>query len=120
MYNSKSLHDAVYSSDNPTENRLKTELCSIRKSLEKGQTQCVKWVNSKDQLADCLTKEAASREKLYVLNGRTKLFIQYYLLCICKKYIYIKKIVKIDNNIEFETAAAAAKKIMIIIKNKKQ
>ena len=89
MYNSKSLHDAVYSSNNPTEKGLKIELCSIRKSLEKGEIQCIKQVNSKDQLVDCLTKEAESLEKLYVLNAKTKLFIQYYLLCICKKYIYI-------------------------------
>ena len=58
---SKSLHDAVYSSNNPTEKKLKIELCSIWESLEKGEIQCIKWVNSKDQLADCLTKEGASR-----------------------------------------------------------
>ena len=57
----KSLHDAVYSSNNPTEKKLKIELCSIWESLEKGEIKCIKWVNSKDQLADCLTKEGASR-----------------------------------------------------------
>ena len=54
---SKSLHDVVYSSNNPTEKRLGTELCSIQESLEKGEIQHIKWVNSKDQLADCLTKK---------------------------------------------------------------
>ena len=40
---SKSLHDAVYSSNNPTEKRLKTELCLIRESLEKEEIKCIKW-----------------------------------------------------------------------------
>ena len=47
---SKCLHDAVYSSNNPTEKRLKTELCLIRESLEKGEIKCIKWFNSKNQL----------------------------------------------------------------------
>ena len=50
---SKSRHDVVYSSNIPTEKRLKIELCSIRESLEKGETKCIKWVNSKNQLVDC-------------------------------------------------------------------
>ena len=62
---SKSLHDAVYSSKEITEKRLKIELCKIRESLEKGEIETVIWVNSKDQQADCVTKEGASREKLY-------------------------------------------------------
>ena len=51
---SKSQHDVVYSSNIPTEKRLKIELCSIRESLEKGEIKCIKWVNSKNQLVDCL------------------------------------------------------------------
>ena len=75
IIDSKSLYDVVYSSNNPTEKRLKVELCAIRESLEKGEIQSVKWVVSKDQLADCLTKQGASREKLYDdLNGKTKLY----------------------------------------------
>ena len=75
IIDSKSLYDAVYSSNNPTEERLKVELCAIRESLEKGEIQSVNWVVSKDQLTDCLTKQEASREKLYdVLNGKTKVY----------------------------------------------
>ena len=60
------------SSNNPTEKRLKIELCSIRESLEKGEIKCKKWVNSKNQLANCLAKEGASQEKLYdALNNNT-------------------------------------------------
>ena len=37
---SKSLHDAVYSSKTLTQKRLKIELCNIRESLEKGEIHC--------------------------------------------------------------------------------
>ena len=71
---SKSLHDAVYSTKTLTEKWLKIELCAIRESLEKQEIHSVIWVCSEDQLADCLTKEGASREKLYdKLSGKVKL-----------------------------------------------
>ena len=54
---SKSSHDTVYSSKTLTEKRLKIELCATCESLDKGEIQSVTWVNSSDQLADCLTKE---------------------------------------------------------------
>ena len=47
--------------------------------IEIEETHSVKWVNSSDQLADCLMKEAASREKLYdVLSGNSnnKLYLK--------------------------------------------
>ena len=75
---SKSLDDAVYSSKTITEKRLKIELCAIPESLEKGKTRSVTWVNSRDQLADCLTnKEGESCEKLYDVlsrNSNNKLY----------------------------------------------
>ena len=72
---SKSLHDAVYSTKEVTEKRLKIELCAIREALEKREIESVVWINTKDQLADCLTKEGASREKLYdALCGKIKLY----------------------------------------------
>ena len=68
------LHDAVYSTKTLTEKRLKIELCAIREWLEKQEIHSVIWVCSEDQLADCLTKEGASREKLYdKLSGKVKL-----------------------------------------------
>ena len=61
---SKSLFDAVYSGNNQTEKRLKVELRSTRKSL-----------NKKKQLEDCLTKNGALHEKFYdVLVGKGKLY----------------------------------------------
>ena len=70
---SKSLHDAVYSKT-LTEKQLKIGLCAIVESLEKQEIHSVIWVCSEDQLADCLTKEGTSREKLYVtLSGKVKL-----------------------------------------------
>ena len=47
------------------EKRFKIELCTINESLEKEEIHFVTWVNSNDQLEDCLTKEGPSREKWY-------------------------------------------------------
>ena len=69
---SKSLHDAVYSSKEITEKRLKIELCKIRESLEKGEIETVIWVNSKDRKADCVTKEGASRKAIWRNIGKFK------------------------------------------------
>ena len=66
IIDSKSIDDAMYWSYNPTEKRLKVKLCAIRESLEKGEIQSVKWVISKDQLADCLKKEGASSQEKIV------------------------------------------------------
>ena len=67
---SKSIHDAVYSSKTLTKKRLKIELCAIREPLEKEEIHSVTRVNRSNQLADCLTKEGATREKLYnALSG---------------------------------------------------
>ena len=60
----RSLDDAVYSSKTITEKRLKFELCAIPESLEKGEINSVTWVNSSDQLANCLTKKGVCHEKL--------------------------------------------------------
>ena len=71
---SKSLHGAVYSTKTLTEEPLKIELCAIQESLEKQEIHSVIWVCSEDLLADCLTKEGASQEKLYgTLSGKVKL-----------------------------------------------
>ena len=71
---SKSLHDAVYSTKTLAEKQLRIELCAIRESLEKQEIHSVIWVCSEDQLADCLTKEGVSRQKLYcTLSGKVKL-----------------------------------------------
>ena len=74
---SKLLHSGIYSSKTLTKKRLKIELCAIRESLEKEEICSVTWANSRDQLADCLTKEEASREKLYdvlIGNSNSKLY----------------------------------------------
>ena len=49
---SKSLHDAVYSTKTLAEKQLRIELCAIRESLEKQEIHSVIWVCSEDQLAD--------------------------------------------------------------------
>lgn len=60
----RALHDVVNSSITLTEKRLKIELFVMRESLEKEGSYSVAWVNSNDQLPDCLTKEGGSPEKL--------------------------------------------------------
>ena len=49
---SKSLHDAVYSSKALTEKRLKIELCTICELLEKEEIHSVTWINTSNHLAD--------------------------------------------------------------------
>lgn len=61
---SKSLHDAVYWSEEVSEKRLR-KVIKIREFLEKGALiESVLWVNSKNQLADSLTKEKSYMKDL--------------------------------------------------------
>ena len=63
-------HYMIQSSKTLIEKLLKIELCAICESL--GNKQNSLWVSSSNQLADCLTKEGASRGKLCdVLSGNT-------------------------------------------------
>ena len=60
----KSLHNTVHSTKTLTEKQLKKQLCIYS----------VIWVCGEDQLADCLAKEDAFREKLQgALSGKVKL-----------------------------------------------
>ena len=55
-----SLKDAINSTKQVTEKRLRLEISSIRELMQQEQIQEVRWINSKEQLADCLTKKGAS------------------------------------------------------------
>ena len=59
----ESLFKAAQTTNVVGEKRLRIELGGIRESVEKGE-YIVKWVESKDQLADALTKAGASTKKL--------------------------------------------------------
>ena len=43
---------------------VRIELASIKNRIEEGIIENIGWVNSKDQIADCLTKKNVSPENL--------------------------------------------------------
>ena len=56
----RSLWDALKSTKQVSEKRLRLEISSIRELLEQQQIKTVRWIETKSQLADCLTKRGAS------------------------------------------------------------
>ena len=57
-----SLFDAMMKSTKfVSENRLRLEISNINERLKTNQVREVCWTNTKDQLADCLTKKGASQ-----------------------------------------------------------
>ena len=60
----KSLYEAVKSQKFVTEKRLRIEISGLKESLEKDVIHELKWISTKEQLADCLTKKGASSAKL--------------------------------------------------------
>ena len=60
----KNLRDAIYSSKNIEDKRLKIDLCTVRDYLRLGELSKVEFVETKCQLADTLTKTGADASKL--------------------------------------------------------
>ena len=60
----KSLVDALSSSKQVDDKRLRIDIAVLDEMLEKKEINNVSWVDSSSQLADCLTKRGASTEKL--------------------------------------------------------
>ena len=67
---SKSLVDSVYSSKTLEDNRLKIDICVLRDYLRLGEIESIEWVDTKQQLADSLTKSGASAENLLEVLSR--------------------------------------------------
>ena len=61
---SLSLYNAVYSSKVVEEKRLRIDISSIKELIEKKVVKSLQWVDSKRQLADCMTKRTAIPENL--------------------------------------------------------
>ena len=61
---SKSLVDSVHSSKTLEDNRLKIDICVLRDYLRLGEVEQIGWVDTKEQLADSLTKSGASAQNL--------------------------------------------------------
>ena len=68
----KSLHDALLSTKDVQEKRLRVELNAIKEQIRERQNWRVDWLRTDDQLADCLTKKGASCNKLMAVleSGR--------------------------------------------------
>ena len=56
----KSLIDALKSSKYVNEKRLRIDIAALKECISKNQVQIGKWINSKEQLADPLTKQGAN------------------------------------------------------------
>ena len=64
LIDNQSLKDAIYSTKNLTDKRLKVELAVIKDMVTNGEIEEVIWKNSASQLVDCLTKGGASTTNL--------------------------------------------------------
>ena len=68
MTDNKSLFDASQTTNLISDKRLQVEIASIRQMIERNEIQ-IKWITSSEQIADCLTKNGASSDRLCrVLN----------------------------------------------------
>ena len=66
----KSLKDAVNSSKTIEDKKLKFNIPTIREYLQRKEITKVRWINTKDKLANSLTKAGASTTRLLnILNG---------------------------------------------------
>ena len=70
----KSLHDALVSTKDVAEKRLRIEMNGIKEQLLDGQIQRVDWIQASEQLADCLTKKGASCAKLMAVLEKGVVF----------------------------------------------
>ena len=72
---SKSVVDGLKSNKPVSEKRLRFDMNSIKEAIQESQLKCVKWVDTKKQLADSLTKQGASPHHLYEAISKGKLNI---------------------------------------------
>lgn len=56
----RSLYDAIRSTKCVSDKRLRLEISSIKELIQARQIKTVGWLDTKCQLADCLTKKGAS------------------------------------------------------------
>ena len=65
----KSLEEALKSANGVKSRMVRIELASIKNRIEEGIIENIGWINSKDQITDCLTKKNASSENLMNVVG---------------------------------------------------
>ena len=67
-----SLYQTAHSTKSISDRRLRIELAIVREAIKTEQVT-LKWVNSKEQLADCMTKKGCDSQKLIQRIGSTTL-----------------------------------------------
>ena len=65
----KSLEEALHSANGVKNRMVRIELASIKNRIEEGIIGNIGWVNSKEQIADSLTKRGVSSVKLMEVIG---------------------------------------------------
>jgi len=60
----ESLYRNAYATTMVSEHRLRIDLAIIKQMLENKELECIKWLSSAEQLADCLAKKGADPIKL--------------------------------------------------------
>ena len=63
----ESLANAVRSTTSIEDKRLRIEISSLREMLNRKEITEIKWVQTENQLADCLTKQGAKTDKLIAI-----------------------------------------------------
>ncbi len=64
VIDNKDAYDAIHSSTNISERRLRREIASIQQCLARKEVNSVIWVRGEHQLSDVLTKKGADSSKL--------------------------------------------------------
>ena len=74
LTDNQSLCDTLYSTKSMNDKRLKVDICMICKIIENKESSQVSWIDTKKQLANCLTKKGApSKSLLIALSGERPL-----------------------------------------------
>jgi len=71
----KSLHEAAHTTTSVKNRRLQIELSALRDVITKGEITEFRWLNGTHQVANLLTKNGASSDKLLdILKNRRMIF----------------------------------------------
>lgn len=64
LTDSKTLYDAVHSTKQVLDNRLRVDLAILKEMIRNKEVNQITWVSKEQQIADCLTKRGASCKNL--------------------------------------------------------
>ena len=72
---SKSLYDNLMGTKNVSDKRLRLDVAYIKDKIRRKEIARITWVPTEYQLADCLTKQGASADKLLQILGGHELLL---------------------------------------------